>query len=228
MEERRIITSGNPLIKFQDKEKIEYFRNGTIYMKSLEYYRKKEVETGNDTVGDLFEGMIHVCDGYIFIPELNVRHKLTNELLQTSFSTSFVFCLLGITPGITSFSFSDEQKDKISEFGDTALIITDRDEFLRRVTSAVFEKGLMGSHGFVTYGDEKTDCATYWYSLLKNGMSYAAYWKRKKYAYQQEYRLLIDNPPTDEEFYELTIGSIEDISITCTTREALTLDKTYD
>lgn len=223
MNTKLITTNGGPLIKFQDKEKIESFRDGTIYMKSLEYYRKREADTGDDTVGDLFEGMVHVCDGYIYIPELNVHQRLSDELIKTTFSNSYVFCMLGISPNITSFSFTDEQKEKISTFGDTALIITDKHEFLRRVTAAVLKENLAGSHGFVTYGDENTDSVAYWCSLLKNGMNYSAFWKRKKYAYQQEYRLLIDNPPTKEDYYKLNIGSIEDISIMCSTKEALTL-----
>ena len=223
MSTKLITIKGGPLIKFQSKQKIENFRGGQIYMKSLEYYRKREAETKDDTVGDLIEGMVHVCDGEIYIPELNVYQRLSDELIKTNFSNSYVFCMLGISPDITSFSFTDDQKEKISTFGDTALIIRDKHEFLRRVTNAVLSENLAGSHGFVTYGDENTDSVAYWCSLLKNGMSYSAFWKRKKYAYQQEYRLLIENPPTEKDYYNLNIGSIEDISIMCSTEEALSL-----
>lgn len=221
MNEKKIVIRGTPLLKFQSKDRIECFRKGTVYMKSLEYYRKREAETGDDTVGDLFEGMVHVNDGYIYIPELNVREKLSDALIRTNFSNCFVFCMLGLSPNITTFRYSEEQKKKIANFGDTALLITDQKEFLRRVTIAVLRDGLTGSHGFVTYGDEKTDSAAYWCSLLKNGMNYSGFWKRKKYAYQQEYRLLIQPPVVESDFYELNIGSIEDISELLTTEQAL-------
>ena len=38
---------GMPLIKFQDKDKIKSLQSGKIYAKTLEYYRKREEETGD-------------------------------------------------------------------------------------------------------------------------------------------------------------------------------------
>lgn len=219
--ERKISLSGNPLIKFQDAEKIEYLQKGTIYMKSLEYYRNKEKEKGDDTVGDLFEGMFHVNDGYATIPEMGICEKLSDDLIKTSFSDSFVFCMFSTLPEIKSFQYSQEQKEKMASFGDTALIITNRDEFIRRVSIAVLRDKLTGCHGFVRYADEKVDSAEYWISLLKNGMSYSAFWKRKRYAYQQEYRFLIEPPVTENDYYELSIGNIEDISVVIPAEKAL-------
>ncbi len=219
--ERKIPLLGNPLIKFQCEDKIKYLQKGTVYMKSLEYYRQKEIETGDDTVGDLFEAMIHVKDGYAIIPEMGICEKLSDDLLKTSFSDSFVFCMFSTLPEIKSFQYSQEQKEKMIGFGNTALIITNRDEFIRRVSVAVLRDQLDGCHGFVRYADEKVDSAEYWISLLRNGMSYSAFWKRKRYAYQQEYRFLIKPPVTKNDFYELNIGNIEDISIILPAEQAL-------
>lgn len=221
MFERKLTLRGDPLIKFQDEWKIDALQKGVVYMKTLEYYRRKEAETGDDTVGDLFEGMLHVNDGYAIVPELGICERLSDSLMQTAFSNSFVFCVFSILPNVTSFQYSDEQKEKMSQFGDTALIITDRYEFIRRVTAAVQQDNLNGVHGFVNYADEKEDSAAYWISLLRNGLSYSAFWKRKRYAYQQEYRFLIEPPKTEADFYELNIGSIEDISVKVSAPQAL-------
>lgn len=90
---KEIIVKNPPIIKFQDKDKIEYLQKGKIYLKSLAYYRKRELETGDDTVGDLFEAMIHANDGYIIVPELGITKKLSNDLINTSFGNCFVFCM---------------------------------------------------------------------------------------------------------------------------------------
>ena len=219
--QRTIQIKGIPMIKFQDKDKIDYLQKGKIYLKSLAYYRKQEKDTGEDTVGDLFESMIHVNDGYIFIPELGMREKLTDSLIETSFSNCFVFCMLSLENTSNIFQFSDEQKEKILDFGDTALLITDRDAFLQRVAVALERDDIKGYHGFINYYDETKDHVKYWASLITNGINHVAFWKRERYAYQQEYRFLIEPPATENDYYELDIGDITDISIVLTAKEAL-------
>ena len=219
--QRTIQVKGIPMIKFQDKDKIDYLRKGKIYLKSLAYYRKREKDTGDDTVGDLFEAMIHANDGYILIPELGIREKLTAALIETSFSNCFVFCMLSLENATQNFQFSEEQKEKILGFGDTALLITDRNAFLHRVAVALERDGIKGYHGFINYYDETNDHVNYWVSLMKNGINHVAFWKRKRYAYQQEYRFLIEPPDTENDYYELDIGDISDISVVITAKEAL-------
>lgn len=45
---------GLPLIKFQDEDKINSLQSGKLYAKTLEYYRKREEETGDCEVGDRY------------------------------------------------------------------------------------------------------------------------------------------------------------------------------
>lgn len=219
--QRTIQVKGIPMIKFQSEDKIDYLRKGKIYLKSLAYYRKREKETGDDTVGDLFEAMVHANDGYILIPELGIHEKLTDALIETSFSNCFVFCMLSLEDASKTFQFSDEQKEKILGFGDTALLITDRNAFLHRVAVALDRDGIKGYHGFINYYDETKDHVNYWASLIKNGINHVAFWKRERYAYQQEYRFLIEPPATENDYYELDIGDISDISVVLSAKEAL-------
>lgn len=222
MSDTRVIQGrGIPLIKFQDRDKIEYLQNGKIYLKSLAYYRQREKETGDDTVGDLFEAMIHANNGYLIVPKLGVCEKLSDTLINTSFENSFVFCMLSLSENAKAFQFSEEQKEKILSFGSSALLITNRNEFLHRVAVALDRDGLKGYHGYINYYDETEDNIKYWISILKNGISNVAFWKRKRYAYQQEYRFLIEPPVTEKDYYELEIGSIADISVVLTAEQAL-------
>ncbi len=218
---RTIQSVGIPFIKFQDRDKIEYLQKGKIYLKSLAYYRQRELETNDDTVGDLFESMIHINNGFISIPELSTFERLDDALIQSSFVNHFVFCMLSLPENKNTFSFSEEQKQKILGFGNSALLITDRGEFLRRVAVALDREKIVGSHGYVKYYDETKDNLDYWMSIFRNGTENVAFWKRKRYEYQQEYRFLIAPPTTDNDYYELEIGSIEDISIILTAEQAL-------
>lgn len=221
MGEMQLEIKGFPLIKFKSKDRIQTLREGKLYMKSLEFYRKQEIIHGDCTVGDKFEAMAHINEGQIVIPELGVNKNISDELIKTSFSDSFVFCMFGISTLSEKFTFSDEQKKKIREFGDTALLITDSNEFLNRINNAVIRDKLIGSHGFVQYYDEGVDSADFWCSLIKAGMNNIAFRKRKCYAYQQEYRWLIEHPPTQNDFYELDIGNISDISVVFETEQIL-------
>ena len=47
---------------------------------------------------------------------------------------------------------------------------------------------------------------------LLSGIQNIAFWKRKAYAYQQEFRFLIHMPNGEKDHLELKIGDIHDIS----------------
>ena len=119
--------------------------------------------------------------------------------------------MFGINPDVKFFQFTDEQKQEISNFGYTALLITDRDEFFRRIFIATEKAKLKGFHGFVKYCNERVDSVNLLASLI-NGMENIAFWKRDKYRYQQEYRFLIQMEDTTQDHFEINIGNISDIS----------------
>lgn len=219
--------NGFPLIKFQKRHRIEEFQKGKMYMNCLEYYRELERTTHNSSVGDLFEAMIHVNDGFIVFEGEGVM-KLSDALIHTSVSNCFVFCMFGIAPHSEYFQFTEDQKNEILKLGDTALLITDQHEFFRRVDAAIERNKLKGEHRFVKYYDEAQDSAEYWSMLLTRGMSQAAFAKRKMYSPQQEYRFMIDPTATEDDHYELDIGSIADISVILPAQKALEITATFN
>lgn len=218
---KAIQTVGAPFIKFQDRDKIEYFQNGKIYFKSLAYYRQREQETGDDTVGDVFEAMFHVNNGFLCIPEIGMFEKLDDTLINSCFANHYAFCMLSLFEDKYEFKFTNEQKEKILRFGDSALLITNRSEFLHRVAIALNREHIKGAHGFVNYYDETADNSEYWFSILRSGTQNIAFSKRKRYSYQQEYRLLIKPPITETDYLELDIGNIADISTIFAAEQAL-------
>lgn len=202
---------GTPLIKFQSAERINSLQRGHLYAKTLKYYRELEKETGDDEIGDEFEAMLHINKGHFRILDTGEEIPLNDTLMQTDNSDDFVFCMFGIYPSSQSFSFSDEQKEKMLSFGDTALVILDSEEFIKRVTTAAEAKGYKAHFGAVKYFDPTVDNANILISLL-NGMWNIAFWKREKYIYQQEGRFVFTDG-NGEDHIDLDIGDISDISI---------------
>lgn len=222
MEHERITleVKGTPLIKFQSAKRIESLRQGHLYAKTLKYYRELEKDTGNDEIGDEFEAMLHVNEGYIRIPETGEMISLKETLVPTANSDDFVFCMFGIYPSLKNFAFSDKQKEKMLSFGDTALVILDSDEFIRRVCTAAERHGYTAHFGAVNYFDPTIDNGNLIISLLK-GMWNIALWKRDKYTYQQEGRFIF-TPGNGEDHINLDIGDISDISAVFPSKMVLT------
>lgn len=206
-----MVVKGFPLIKFQSRELIESLQNGLIYMNSLEWFRKHENDDGDVVVGDSFEAMLHINEGKFILPDTGEIIEIKDELIRTTSSNDYAYCMFGVNPYSKNFSFTSEQKKNIQSFGNTALLILDKDEFFNRLRAAALKEGYEIYGGFVHYYDETQDSVDYIASLL-SGMRNVAFWKRKKYYYQQEFRFLIHAKNHDKDHLELNIGDIRDIS----------------
>lgn len=202
---------GMPLIKFQDADKIKSLQAGKIYAKTLGYYRKREEETGDCEVGDKYEAMIHVHEAIIHFPDTGEVIHLNDDLLKTSNSNDYVFCMFGIYPSIENFNFTDKQKEKMLSFGNSALIILDSDEFVRRVIIKAEKEGYKVHFRPVQYYDPSIDSGNMLISLL-SGMWNIAFWKRDSYVYQQEVRFVFTPGNEAVDHIELDIGDISDIT----------------
>ena len=210
---------GMPLIKFQDADKIKSLQSGKIYAKTLGYYRKRE-ETGDCEVGDKYEAMIHINEGTIYLPDTGKTVEVNGDLLKTSESNDFVFCMFGVNPREEKFRFTDKQKEKMLSFGDTALIVLDHDEFIRRVKVAAEQAGYKVYFKPVQYYDPTIDGGNMLISLLA-GMWNIAFWKRDSYTYQQEVRFVFTPGDENIDHIELDIGDISDITAIISAKSAL-------
>lgn len=222
MTKETINIKGAPLIKFQSADRIKSFQEGTLYAKTLAYYRELEMTTGDDMVGDSYEGMFHVNEAIFRNPDTGEIITINDELIPTVESDNFAFCMLGIDIRSRDFQFTDYQKEKILEFGDTALIITDFDEFVKRVKEAGLKAGFTVLFEAVRYYDPSVDNANMILDLFHD-MKKVGFWKREQYAYQQECRFIF-SPDSDiaQDHIELHIGDISDISKVIPSPSALT------
>ena len=122
------------------------------------------------------------------------NEHLSNYALQTKNENDFVYCLFNINiDKYNFFQFGNEIKDKLPKEYDKALIITNPEEFFKRLIKKAKDDGIELHHGCVNYYDEEDDLRRL-YSLLSNGTKNVAFHKRKQYAYQQEYRFVSPNP----------------------------------
>lgn len=155
--------------------------------------------------------MIHINEALIHLPDTGEVIPVHDDLLKTSESNDFVFCMFGINPRSEEFRFTDKQKEKMLSFGDTALLILDQDEFIHRVKTAAEKAGYKVYFKPVQYYDPTIDGGNMLISLL-GGMWNIAFWKRDSYVYQQEVRFVFAPGNEDTDHIELDIGDISDIT----------------
>ena len=214
---------GYPLIKFKSKELIESLRNGDMYFSPLSVFREYEDASGMRVIGDEREGMMPVQHAIFEDVRTHELSPVDNALIKTRNSDDYVFCFFGMKENTTHFSFSEEQKKKIKEFGDTALVILDYDAFEDRVKKAANDAGFVVHSGRVDYYDDEADNANMLIRTM-NGMWTLAFEKPKDYEYQQEFRFLLERKGRPEDHWVLELGSLEDISIMMSTEQALTIE----
>ena len=159
---------GTPLIKFQSEEIILSLQKGKIYANTLEYYRKLEYETNDSEVGDCFEAMFHVNEAMVVIPDAGISEVISDELIATAHSNDYIFCMFGICQQMQNFSFTEQQKEKLLSFGNTALVITDSGEFISRVKNAAEKLGYEVTFDAVNYYDPNIDYVNMLITMMKD------------------------------------------------------------
>jgi len=178
-----------PLIKTQNMERIKYLQCGTLYCNKLSYFRALENNDNDCIKGDSFEAMLPIRNGYLYCPETNEVQFIKEELISTTWSDDYVFCMSSIRPrSITKEGVSLISGD-IEELGTESLIIHDTDGFIDLVKQAAENNGYKIEHGFVQYYDDHYDNLQMIASLVR-GISNIAFWKRKIYEGQSEYRFV--------------------------------------
>lgn len=216
------------LIKFKAEIIIDSLQSGCVYMNSIKLFRKIEKDTDDDMVGDIIDGLLHISDGIFSIKDLEYVQELKDAAIHTKYSNDFCYCFFGIDSEHNQGSFTEEQKIKMREMGEYALVITDYPEFMRRIINVANGLNYELYGGFVNYYNPKVDSVNVLRSLSgKDGLKYVPLLKRDKYSYQQEFRMVIHAPDVKEDHIELPIGSIEDISVKIKAEELLKANFSY-
>lgn len=190
----------------------DLLEHGTIYMNTIEYFRKLE---DKELRGDSYEGaskVINSHSGTLKFPnierEFNYRKihlvKAFKEVLGNIYS---LYC-------ISSHGFSNPLDFKLDKknkrFGTHCVIIKDNQYFLDALERELINQGLKYKHGFVNYYDKET----------KNG-SLTLFDKPTDFEYQKEFRFYVENDQLKPII--LRLGSLKDFAELISMEDALSI-----
>ncbi|RDI41147.1 hypothetical protein [Aquicella lusitana] len=208
------------LIKFSSWKYINDLQKGKIYMNTLGYFKNCESKIHQDD----FEGIdvFHQAKDIISIKIESQNIKPINLTKETG--------LINFRSGRTSNNFINifcmylwmvnkhniyKIDTRVLKFGEAALIITNANEFMRRIKRAIKRDNFIYQSQAVEYFDENTHHGDV--GIFK---------KRKSFEYMNEYRIAVkakmDNNP-----YILDIGDIFDISAAISSHEINNLKIDY-
>jgi hypothetical protein len=198
--------SGNPvmlLLKLGQREHMEQFRKGQLYMSTLQYFRDLESDPAR---ADRYEGTTHIFQpkdviitlsatgfGEIVIDAKDLAAATT--LSMSSEMRCNIFCLHAITTPVNGALFPPNHE----WFGDSMVLVLNTQVFLDRVVAGAKARNLSGKSKLVEYFDDEA----YTGKLDR-------FRKSKRFVHQREYRIAIDSPGKDPLI--LDIGDITDIT----------------
>jgi len=188
------------LIKFGKLEHLQQLQDkGLLYLNNLPYFWKIEDE---ELRGDPCDCAVQVIRGpkvTMVMPdgnEVTICTDYTARIRPSEPEKINIFCMYALRPLIEG-AFPIDMKNY--RFGDHALILMNRDEFIQRLGSILKSQMIVGDAELVEYvNDEHTG-------------KLGPFRKFNSFSYQYEWRLVCYNGPGDAR--EIRIGSIRDISV---------------
>jgi hypothetical protein len=188
------------LIKFGQQEHLLQLQDeGLLYMNHLPYFWEIEDEELRsdpfDCIAEVARGPkigFTVADG----KEVFMEGNWTLRMYPPEPEKINIFCMYALRPLIEGTFPVDERNFR---FGEYALVLINRDEFMRRIESILKSQRIIAKADLVEYVDDK-----YTGKL-------GPFRKLKRFAYQSEWRLVCYDGPGRPR--EIRIGSIRDISV---------------
>jgi len=196
------------LIKFGKLEHLQQLRDdGLLYLNNLPYFWNIEDE---ELRGDPFDCAIQairrgpkitmvLSDG----KEVTVCRDYTLRIRPSKPEKINIFCMYALRPLIEG-SFPVNKKNQ--RFGDHALILMNRDEFIQRLESSLKSQSIVGDADLVEYVDDE------------HTGELGPFRKFNRFSYQHEWRLVCYEGLGEPR--KIIIGSIRDISVILTADEA--------
>jgi hypothetical protein len=189
-------------LKFGQEEHInDLYHNGTIFMNSIQYFRK--IEDG-ELRGDKYEGISKIKNyppGQFEIPSLNFKGNYLALQIRESYDTVLgnIFSLYCVSSHgwINPTDFKIDEK--IKKFGSHCLVIKDNEKFLSLIEDKLTELKTKYSHNFITYYDKN-----------KVDRAITLFEKPLEFEYQKEFRFYVERQ-SDKPF-SFSIGSLKDIA----------------
>jgi len=197
----------NGLFKFLDREYLDDFLSGSLYMNTLQYFAEREAhDPGAEVRGDSWEGVARVFGirsaavriNDIYVPITGIDHQLPWR--PTDGIRANVFCMYALAE-----NWGPPVHEENFNFGDTVACITDVSEFFRRLKAA--EK--------VCEFRFSCDLVEYFPPTYQGEVG--IFRKRSQFQYQSELRIAVEPGPGKP--YKLNVGDLSDIVVTGASRE---------
>ena len=212
------------LMKFlSQREYVDQMRAGRLHMKRLKYFRECE-----EVRADKYEGTILREGGELYIQGEGEKeqHRIDyigplrfNDARHDSLNLFCMTCFrAACEAGPTWETFQElnerieESRATFSQFGNYAVLILDTDEFLRRVGDAVEREGYQMASGLVKYYKTGEYPQTLPEPFGERATFEPAFFKRRSYELEREYRIAVNTSTYDDEPRTLDIGDASDIT----------------
>ena len=186
-------------LKFGSFENIQDLLNkGTIYLNTIEYFRKLE---DKELRGDKYEGatkVINSLPGKFRIPNVDRDFKYEKVHLKESYETVLgnLYCLYCIS----SYGFENPFAFKLDErnlrFGTHCLMIKDNQYFFNSLENELNKNGYNYHHGFVEY-----------YNKDNVSRDLTVFNKPNEFEYQKEFRFYVYNDKIEP--IKIRIGTLK-------------------
>lgn len=165
------------------------------------------------------DGKMPIYDMNANIYSADGEQIMTAKVPSIELDFGYLDCPLLCLFSINCFSeFTYEQKEKMKVFGEKCIIITDPNEFIYKIKKTAQKYNFNVYDGKVKYYTKNSQ--EHINEVLQNNLM-SAFWKRDRYSYQNEYRILCDLKVKFKDHYILNIGSIRDITKVLDTNEIL-------
>ena len=177
---------------------LDLYENGTIFLNTIEYFRKLEDQ---ELRGDVYEGaskVINSLPGTFQIPNVDRKFHYIKIHLKESYETILgnLYCLYCIS----SFGIQNPKEFTIDErntrFGSHCVMIKDNPNFLKSIERVLRNRGLKYYHGFVKYYDKE-----------KVSKTLSLFEKPDEFEYQKEFRFYVINDVVEP--IKIQIGSLK-------------------
>ena len=187
-------------LKLGSEENIlDLFENGTIYMNTIEYFRKVEDE---ELRGDKYEGVSKVINslpGTFKIPGIDREFNYVKVHLKESYKEVLgnIYSLYAISskgfPNPLDFKFDERNL----RFGTHGVMIKDLPLFFNKIENELKKNNLKFSHGFVDYYDKE-----------EVSREITLFEKPLEFEHQKEFRFYVENDKIKP--IKIQIGSMKD------------------
>ncbi len=177
----------------------DLYENGTVYINTIEYFRKME---DDELRGDGYEGaseIINSLPGTFRIPGIDQEFKYEKIHIKKAYEEVLgnIYSLYCISskdfPNTLDFKFDE----KNLRLGTHCLMIKDNQYFLDKIQSKLRNRGFKYRHGFVNYYDK---------DKISN-KKLTLFDKPKEFVYQKEFRFYVHNNKIEP--IKLQIGSLK-------------------